>query len=154
MIGVVAVTPQVQVEQAAVDLALMAFGKTAQAQFVQVGQRCDHPERFTRRDIEVVGSLVTDHDVDLHPTLQRTVDLAGDGQWQVEIRRTNGQLLLAAGNQLAHHPVQRVVFTNAQQRADGQAKVPHRALCGVVTGFFQMAAQVANGAAQAARGRQ
>ena len=154
VVGVVTFAPQMQVKQAIVDHPLMALGKPAQAHFIQVRQRRDNPEWLARRDIEVVGGLVTDHDINAHPTLQGAIDFPGNRQGQVEIRRADGQLLLAAGNQFANHPAQLIILAYPQQRADRQAKVADRSGAGVVAGFFQVAAKIPDGAAQAAGGRQ
>ncbi|MNI12093.1 hypothetical protein D3C73_652610 [compost metagenome] len=132
----------------------MTLGKPAQADFVQVRQRRNDPERFARRNVEVVGRLVADHDVDLHPAGQRAVDLADDRQRQVEVRCANGQLLLGAGDQFADHPVQRIVLADAKQRADGQTGPVGGALRGVVRRVLEAAAQVTDVIAQAAGGRQ
>jgi hypothetical protein len=104
--------------------------------------------------VEVVGGLVADHDVDLHATCQRAVDLTNHPQRQVEVRRADGQVLLRAGNQLKNRPVQRVVLAYAQQRRDRQAVAGSAALAGVVRRVLEAAAQIADVVAQAAGGRQ
>lgn len=109
-----------QVQLAAVDVVLMALGKAAQADLVEIRQCGDHLERLAWRDVEVVGGLVADDDVDLHATGQGPVDFPGHRQRQVEIRRADGQLMLGAGDQFADHPAERVVLANAEQRADRQ----------------------------------
>ena len=154
MIGVIAVAPQVQVQQAAVDHTLMTFSKPAQAQLIQIRQRRDHFERLTGRDVEIIRRLVTDHDINAYTPLQRTIDFAGHGQRQIEVRGTEGQLLLRTGDQFTDHATERVVFTHPQQRADRQAEMADRTGAGVVTGFFQTTAQITDGRAQTARARQ
>ena len=131
----------------------MALGKAAQADFIQVWQRCDHLEWLAGRNVEIVGGLVADNDVNLHPTGQGTVDFPGDGQWQVEVRRADSQLLLGAGDQFQDHPAQRVVLADAQQRADRQLAIGQLPRRGVVGGVLEAAAQVADVVAQAAGSR-
>ncbi len=132
----------------------MPLGKTPQADLIQIRQRRDHLERLAGRDIEVVGGLVADDDVDLHPALQGPVDLPGHRQRQVEIRGADGQLALGAGNQLADHPVQRVALAHPEQRADRQPALVQATGSGVVGGVLEAAAQIADVVAQAAGGGQ
>ncbi len=132
----------------------MAFGEAAQADFIQVRQRRDHLERLAGRYVEIIRGFVADNDVDLHPTRQGPVDFAGHRQRQVEVRRTNGQLMLGTGDQLEDHPVQRVVLADPEQWAHRQMAIGQQPRGGVIGGVLQTAAQVADVVAQAAGGRQ
>ncbi len=63
-------------------------------------------------------------------------------------------MLLTGGDQFADHPVQRIVFPQAQQWADRKTEARRDTGMGIVLGLFQPGAQIADIATQAAGARQ
>ncbi len=148
--GVITVFPQMHIEAVLGDCLLMLVGKASQADLIEIGQGGDHLERLIRIDEEVVGGLVANDDIDLHAALERPIDLAGDGDRQVEVWRADGQLDLARRDQVTNGAVETVARSDAQQRNDAHFAVFLFARRGVVGGAFQVAAKRADLAAQTA----
>lgn len=108
MEGIVAVTPQVDVQPPGIDIALMHRAEPAQVGLVQVRQRADGLEWLVRRNVEVVGRLVAEHDRDRAAGAHSGVDGPANRTGEIEVRGEQHQAFLRMPDQLQNRVIERV----------------------------------------------